>query len=76
VGHTSLYKGKKSMFFVPKVFFIFQNWTKKMSKNEKPRNTFEKTVDLLHILKLGSGRKKNNSQFVTTFFLYFLRKMI
>jgi len=42
-----------------------------MSKNEKPRNTFEKTVDLLHILKLSSGRKKNNSQFVTTIFLFF-----
>jgi hypothetical protein len=27
----------------PKVFFIFKKWTKKMSKNEKGRKTFEKT---------------------------------
>ena len=27
---------KNPWFFVPKVFFIFENWTKKMSKNEKP----------------------------------------
>ena len=44
--------GKKSMFFVSKVNFCFKKWTKKMSKNEKPRNTFEKSFPLLHILKL------------------------
>jgi len=27
--------GKNSRFFGSKVFFIFQNWTKKMSKNQK-----------------------------------------
>ena len=37
-----------SNIYFSKVFFTFQNWTKKMSKNEKPRNTFGKTVDLLH----------------------------
>jgi hypothetical protein len=46
-----------------------------MSKNEKPRNTFEKTMDLLHILILASGHKKNNFKFVTIIFKFFIKKI-
>ena len=34
--------------FYPKVFFIFRNWTKKMSKNEKWKKIFENFVPSLH----------------------------
>ena len=65
---------EKSLFFISKENFCFKKWTKKMSKNEKPRNTFEKTMDLLHILILASGHKKNNFKIVTINFKFFLKK--
>jgi len=62
---------KKHRFFFPKVFWDFQKWTKKMSKNRFSKISLRKNMFCDDTLKIWSDGFSENFYFVTINFFIF-----